>query len=775
MEHNSLNDNRMMSSGTNRRFPSGSVAFAATIAFVCASMINCPLTAYGVNAVAAEPILLNNNGAWSWFEDERAIIDVAGGKLLVSSVADSSGSGGANRSGDIDVVSLDIATGQVESFVLNHGLEDDDHNSAALYLRPDGRYVAMYSKHGSDPLSRYRISVNPHDATAWQPEQSFTNGAGTTYSNLHFLPADNGGSGRLYNFTRTNNYDPNILTSSGQGASWSYGGKLLTEGGGGDRPYVRYFSNGDKIHFIATERHPRNFDNSVYHGYVQDGQLFGSAGNLLDANLFNSSAVAPNQLTTILAAGTVLGGDAMRHGWTVDVAIDGDGNPVAVHQARANNDTSDHRYFYSRWDGSQWNTNQLGYAGSFLYNAEDDYTGLVAIDPDDVNTVYVSSEVHPQTKAQLIGADGERHYELFRGTTQDSGQSWEWTPLTFNSDIDNLRPIVPKWNAENTAILWLRGEYSTYTNFNLDVVAMVNPDVAAPAPALSIDFGATGQSVQPGFEAFSRSNASLSGSQSESYPSAFAAGVGGVIVTLSGDPQFRDRGEDIDSPVGDVVDDFVFANNALTLTLGNLQEGDYQIVLYAHDRDVAQGVYTIAHLGKQLGVLTPTNGANPSIGVASARYWFHADGQDDVVITLESILGGAVPLNGFELYKASAPFLAPPIDFNGDGLLNVEDYFVLSENLHTNLSGLTSFETYLRGDINGDLRVDFTDFATFRRMYDEWNGAGAFASLAVPEPSGLLVASGLLIGQMVLQRADPRAAGASANNLSSGSDNAADH
>jgi hypothetical protein len=42
---------------------------------------------------------LNDNGAWSWFEDERAIVDPLRGRILVGSCADSSGIGGAARSG----------------------------------------------------------------------------------------------------------------------------------------------------------------------------------------------------------------------------------------------------------------------------------------------------------------------------------------------------------------------------------------------------------------------------------------------------------------------------------------------------------------------------------------------------------------------------------------------------------------------------------------------------------------------------------------------------
>ena len=58
------------------------------------------------NDVAGSLITIDNNGGWSWFEDERAIVDLTAGtagKLIVSSVANSAGTGGAARSGDIEV------------------------------------------------------------------------------------------------------------------------------------------------------------------------------------------------------------------------------------------------------------------------------------------------------------------------------------------------------------------------------------------------------------------------------------------------------------------------------------------------------------------------------------------------------------------------------------------------------------------------------------------------------------------------------------------------
>ena len=41
--------------------------------------------------VAGTLIVFNNNGAWSWFQDERAIVDSVAGTLLVGSVSNKAG------------------------------------------------------------------------------------------------------------------------------------------------------------------------------------------------------------------------------------------------------------------------------------------------------------------------------------------------------------------------------------------------------------------------------------------------------------------------------------------------------------------------------------------------------------------------------------------------------------------------------------------------------------------------------------------------------------
>ena len=74
--------------------------------------------------IIGELIIFNDDGAWSWFEDERAII--SDGKIIVGSIA--SGGMDPNRTGDVEVVTYNLFTGVVELSELHNNLEYDDHN-----------------------------------------------------------------------------------------------------------------------------------------------------------------------------------------------------------------------------------------------------------------------------------------------------------------------------------------------------------------------------------------------------------------------------------------------------------------------------------------------------------------------------------------------------------------------------------------------------------------------------------------------------------------------
>lgn len=415
--------------------------------------------------VAAPWFELNDNGAWSWFMDERAIVDR--GTLIVGSVraVGKFGSSPADSpAGNVEVSTLRLADGKVDRVVLHPHFEQDDHNNPAFWVRPDGRYVAVYTKHGQDCVVHVRLS-EPGDPLKWGPDRPYTtpgnagsfSGDSVTYSNVFKFP-----DGRLYDFHRGVSLDPNYLVSDDDGDSWQYGGRLL-QGRDGYSPYLKYAYDGHgKLHFVATEDHPRNFDNSLYHGYLSDGQLYDSNGERLsELSKTTDVSIAAWDFTKLYA------GDPDHVAWMSDIELDADGRPCVVFTTQRDGRGLDRgqggmdmRFHMARFDGEKWRTQEIAYAGTRLYSNEDDYTGLAAIDPDDPTVVYISTDADPKTGGPLVSrADGKRRHELFRGKASADGSAWSWTPLTANSTADNLRPIVPKRSDGQTALVWMRGEY----------------------------------------------------------------------------------------------------------------------------------------------------------------------------------------------------------------------------------------------------------------------------------------------------------------------------
>ncbi len=426
-------------------------------------------------AAGAEPRLpentveLNDNGAWSWFMDERAIVD--NGRLIVGSVRANGTFDDKDRPGwgNVELAVLDIASGKIDRIVLHEKFEQDDHNNPGLMVLPDGRYLAPYSKHSVERRLYWRLSERPGDPYSWTETRSIETpgtpgkafgGDNVTYTNPFHLTAE---PDRIYLFFRGYSHDPNYLLSTDGGESWKHGGHWLV-GRDGYAPYLKYTSNGrDKIHFVATEDHPRNFDNSLYHGYISGGKLHASDGTVV-APLHGG--LDPEVRTwdfTRVFEGTP---DAVA--WMADIDLDADERPVILFTTQRGSaglpprqGGEDHRFHYARWDGKRWIQHEIAYAGKRLYPFEDDYTGLGAIDPQDVNHLVISTDAHPVTGEPLVSAtDGRRHHELFRGRTTDGGKTWKWEPLTQNSDADNLRPLIPSWDdPRRRALVWMRGSY----------------------------------------------------------------------------------------------------------------------------------------------------------------------------------------------------------------------------------------------------------------------------------------------------------------------------
>jgi hypothetical protein len=417
----------------------------------------------------ATPSMLTNDAGYCWFEDPRALF--VGQSLVVGSVA--SGWQDASKRGDIEAIVHDFESGETIVTELHDRLELDDHDSPAFLARPDGKLLAMYAKHGSENHFYYRVSSGA-SLTTWDAERTFTPTSSTrlTYSNLFLLTSENN---RIYDFYRglDDSYKPSFAYSDDGGDTWQSGNIVINvPSTQKHRPYVRYVSNGtDTVHLLYTEAHPRDYDNSLYHVFYRADSLHQSDGTELHP--LSQGLTQPTEGTLIFQ------GDADHVAWGMDLELDADQRPVAAYSVQVGSASlptgqggEDIRYRYARWDGTSWQDFPLAYGGSRLYSGEDDYSGLASIDPADANVVYLSTNADPVTGEPLVStSDNERHYELFRATTSDGGQSWEFAPITSNSTVDNLRPVVPPPSADGRrALVWLRGAYRSYTDYQQELV-----------------------------------------------------------------------------------------------------------------------------------------------------------------------------------------------------------------------------------------------------------------------------------------------------------------
>jgi hypothetical protein len=489
---------------------------ARNIAFdaISASLQPPPPPSLPSGIVNGNLIQFDGSGAWTWYSDERAVVDPNNGHVLVNSVGFSPS---YPSGGGVDVVDFDPQTGRRVRTPLST-IQVDDHNNGALLVLPDGRYLAMYTNHGNngglgDEFSRWRRSINPGDSSSWTTEQTFNwfnavpganetgnaDAANASYHNLFYLSAED----QVYNISRsfgqlsTNGASqnmPNIMRYDTQSNTVEWAGQLLESEAQGYSAYPKYASNGvDRIYFTTTETHPRNYNNSIYAGYIQNGQTFDMLGNTIDVNIFDNGTTAggsgfvPDVTNfTVVQAADPLGAGYNRL-WTVDMNLDAAGDPMALYISRWNPDGStsegsttnpiDHRLHFTRWNEQtgQWETNEVARMGNRLYRganmSEQDYTGNAALVPGDPSTIYISTPYDPRDPS---GATFTTSYEIYKGMTGDGGMNWSWSAITENSVVDNLRPIVPDPHGGDPTVLWFRGTYTTAQSINAAVVGIVD-------------------------------------------------------------------------------------------------------------------------------------------------------------------------------------------------------------------------------------------------------------------------------------------------------------
>ncbi|MBO4796887.1 MAG: DUF1080 domain-containing protein [Verrucomicrobia bacterium] len=400
------------------------------------------------------------SGAWTWYNDPRAI--VRDGFLYAGYV---------RSDGAVCVTCYDLKTNERTESVLSTWREWDDHDVPGFLELADGRLAALYSTHGSRDVMymRYAKVKDPRTQEDWGDEIAVDWSAKkfrgkVCYNNPFQLQNE---PDRVYNFIRGVNWNPTLLISEDNGATWNEPINLLYHK---DRPYAKYASNGrDRIDILFTDGHPRMVDNSVYHVSIQSGAVIGTDGQPL--GILEQMAPLPTARGTVVypfgSAYPKPEGTKDGRAWIWDISYDAQGSPIILHTVKAKE--GDIRYFYASWDQSakKWDSHEIAHAGAQLYKGEDDYVGGATFDPEHPQRVYISSEFNPITGAKTV------HRELYQGETKDGGKKWTWTAVTRNSPADNLRPYVPRKHGMESCLLWFTGDYRAYQNFETSVRGLI--------------------------------------------------------------------------------------------------------------------------------------------------------------------------------------------------------------------------------------------------------------------------------------------------------------
>lgn len=372
-------------------------------------------------------------GAWTWFNDPRAIAVDEG---IVAGTITTAGDLIAYELGDGTPVDLHGSTLQV-----------DDHANPSFLLRSsDNRILAFASAHNGPSLYTY-LSTNPGDAAAFGAETDIDSQLGRSdYSYPNPVQLTGETNDPIYLFFRalgassTRQYY--YSTSTDQGATWSAATELFTNNNDSlnNPPYVKVVQNGtDRIDFFLTDGHPEfTATNSIYHCYYQGGAFRKTDGTTVTLPI--NPAV---ELTQVYSGAT-------NRAWIWDAAINGSGEPVCVFAVF--NSTTDHRYRFAKLTAGSWGTAEICTAGRYLYAGQAYYSGGIAIDPDDVDTVFASRFV-----------DGVP--QIFRHTF-----SGTWSAGTrITGEARAFRPYVVRNASAEPRLLYLKGEYTSFTDYNTTV------------------------------------------------------------------------------------------------------------------------------------------------------------------------------------------------------------------------------------------------------------------------------------------------------------------
>lgn len=385
-------------------------------------------------------------GGWTWFTDPRAVH--YNGTTYYGYLK------GTN--GDVIIRSYEHATNTLSSeTVLHAALETDDHDDPAVFIRPsDGKIRVWYSAHLAANYYT-RLSTNAEDISAFGSETNLDSTFGLTqytYANPIYLSNSDGAGDALYHFFR--NHTAGIpswyyAASANEGTTWDAIVELHT------LTYSRLEGDGvGAVHCVASD-HPAGGNTKIYHLYRESAAWRQSDGTSMGATPFDAA-----DMTVVYDGGA-------KKTWIHDIALDGSGDPVVVF-VKFESDT-DHRYWYGRWTGSAWDTNEIVAAGGPIPTdsvganpLETYYSGGIVLDHEDPTIAYAS-----------VGL-GSDLWEIRRYVTADGGATWDYDVISPTGG-KNVRPAAVRDHDGTVRVLWMRGTYASYVDYSVGTWAWPAP------------------------------------------------------------------------------------------------------------------------------------------------------------------------------------------------------------------------------------------------------------------------------------------------------------
>ncbi len=400
----------------------------------------------GCASKRAHTVTLTTNGAWTWFNDPRAIYDARTNRVYT---------GWISNTGTIQFAAHELKSGKTTVLDLKTGFEADDHNNPAFLLHDDGTITAFYTAHRTEYPERAVLwrTMTPKDDGTYSlgPEQRIMRDDDVqgekknTYCNPFHLSKEH----RTYLFSRGANFNPvyRIHEDGADPNAWSAAKNFILNAP--NRPYLKYDSNGvDRISFLYTDGNPGSVKNNVYYMYLQNGALYDADGSII--RKLADAPIVPGNAKKVFdrLANNSPAGDSS---WVWDLSHDPvTQDPIATYVSFVG---LKHIYHYTRFDGEKWIDHRFDFDTGGSIEGKglgDNYSGGLVLDHTDPSIVYLSRPM-----------DGE--YALEQWKTSDGGATWTTKRIAIEKTDKILRPYVPLNRPKDTEmVLWLSGEYHSW-------------------------------------------------------------------------------------------------------------------------------------------------------------------------------------------------------------------------------------------------------------------------------------------------------------------------